>query len=78
MMGLHTANPISGDFSVGASGLWIEKGERAFPVKGIALSGNLMGLFKDVDGVGSDLKFYGPVGSPTLRVSKLNIAGGGG
>lgn len=77
MMGLHTANPISGDFSVGASGLWIEKGERAFPVKGIALSGNLIELFKDVDGVGSDLKFYGPFGSPTLRVSKLNIAGGG-
>jgi PmbA protein len=78
MMGLHTANPISGDFSVGATGLWIEKGETAFPVRGIAVSGNLIELFKNVDGVGSDLKFYGPFGSPTLRVSKLNIAGGGG
>lgn len=78
MMGLHTANPISGDFSVGATGLWIEKGEMAFPVRGIAVSGNLIELFKNVDGVGSDLKFYGPFGSPTLRVSKLNIAGGGG
>lgn len=77
MMGLHTANPISGDFSVGATGLWIEKGEPAFPVRGIAVSGNLIELFKNVDGVGSDLKFYGPFGSPTLRVSKLNIAGGG-
>ncbi|MGD8757985.1 MAG: TldD/PmbA family protein [Deltaproteobacteria bacterium] len=78
MMGLHTANPISGDFSVGATGLWIEKGETAFPVKGIAISGNLIELFKNVDGVGTDLKFYGPFGCPTLRVSKLNIAGCGG
>ena len=78
MMGLHMANPISGDFSVGATGLWIEKGETAFPVRGIAVSGNLIELFKNVDGVGSDLKFYGPFGSPTLRISKLNIAGSGG
>ena len=77
LMGLHTANPISGDFSVGATGLWIEKGETAFPVRGIAISGNLIELFKNVDGVGSDLKFYGPFGSPSLRVSKLNIAGSG-
>jgi len=78
VMGLHTANPISGDFSVGATGLWIEKGKTAFPVRGIAISGNLIELFKNVDGVGSDLKFYGPFGSPSLRVSKLNIAGSGG
>jgi PmbA protein len=77
MMGLHTANPISGDFSVGVTGLWIEKGETAFPVRGIAISGNLIDLFKSVDAVGNDLKFYGPFGSPTLRVSQLNIAGSG-
>lgn len=75
MMGLHTADPISGDFSVGVTGLWIEKGETAFPVRGIAISGNLIELFKNVDAVGSDLKFYGPFGSPSLRVSKLNVAG---
>ncbi|MBN1842771.1 MAG: TldD/PmbA family protein [Deltaproteobacteria bacterium] len=77
IMGLHTADPISGDFSVGAAGLWIEKGKTAFPVKGVAVSGNLVTLFASVDGVGSDLKFYGPSGSPTLRVSDLNIAGCG-
>jgi PmbA protein len=77
IMGLHMADPISGDFSVGATGLWIEKGETAFPVRGIAISGNLIELFKNVDGVGSDLKFYGPFGSPSLRVAKLNIAGSG-
>ncbi len=75
IMGLHTADPISGDFSVGAAGLWIEGGKTVFPVKGIAISGNLIELFGDIDGVGADLEFYGPFGSPTLMVSKLHIAG---
>jgi PmbA protein len=55
IIGLHTADPISGDFSIGAAGLWIEQGESRFPVKGIAISGNLMDLASNVDGVGSDL-----------------------
>ena len=75
IMGLHTADPISGDFSVGASGLWIEGGKTVYPVKGIVISGNLIELFKDIDGVGTDLRFYGPFGCPTLRVLNLNIAG---
>ena len=50
-------------------------GDTRFPVKGIAISGNLMQLFNNVDGKGNDLTFYGPFGSPTLRVSELNIAG---
>jgi PmbA protein len=75
LIGLHTADPISGDFSVGAAGLWIKGGGALFPVKGIAISGNLIDLFGNVDGVGTDLKFYGQFGSPSLRVSTLNIAG---
>ncbi|MBW1741868.1 MAG: TldD/PmbA family protein [Deltaproteobacteria bacterium] len=75
LIGLHTADPISGDFSVGAAGLWIKGGEAAFPVKGVAISGNLMDLFNNVDGVGTDLAFYGKTGAPSLRISTLNIAG---
>ena len=75
IIGLHTADPISGDFSVGAAGLWINAGETVFPVKGIAISGNLIDLFSNVDGVGTDLKFYGQFGAPSLRISTLNIAG---
>jgi PmbA protein len=75
LIGLHTADPISGDFSVGATGLWIKGGGAVFPVKGIAISGNLMDLLGNVDGVGADLKFYGQFGSPSLRVSTLNVAG---
>jgi PmbA protein len=75
VIGLHTADPISGDFSVGAAGLWIKGGEVLFPVKGIAISGNLIDMFSNVDGVGNDLKFYGKCGAPSLRISTLKIAG---
>jgi len=77
VIGLHTADPISGDFSVGAAGSWIKDGEIIFPVKGIAISGNLIDLFSRVDGVGADLKFYGRFGAPSRRISTLNIAGVG-
>ena len=75
IMGLHTADPISGDFSVGATGLWIKGGEIVFPVKRIAISGNLTHLFSTVEAIGNDLKFYGQFGAPSLRISTLNIAG---
>ena len=75
VMGVHTANPISGDFSVGASGFYLEGGAVLHPVKGIALAGNLLELFKGVDMVGSDLRFFGSVGSPALRIGELDVSG---
>ena len=75
VMGMHTANPISGDFSVGAAGLLIENGAVTSPVKGIALAGNILELFRDVEGTGNDLRFFGAVGSPCLRISALDISG---
>lgn len=75
VMGLHTANPISGDFSLGAAGIWIENGAFAQPVKGVAVAGNIMDLLKDVDGVGDDLRFIGSRGAPTLRISSMSISG---
>lgn len=75
VMGIHTANPISGDFSVGASGFLVENGEIAYPVKEIALSGNLIELFAAVELVGNDLRFFGSVGSPSLRIAALDISG---
>ena len=50
LMGLHTANPVSGDFSVGASGFKIVDGRLGHPVKGIAIAGNLVDLFGSVSG----------------------------
>ena len=75
VMGLHTANPISGDFSLGAAGLWIKNGEIARPVKGVALAGNMVDLLKNIDRVGNDLCFFGGQGAPTLRIASMSISG---
>lgn len=75
VMGMHTANPVSGDFSVGASGFLIENGRITVPIKGIAISGNILGLLQGVEGVADDLRFYGEVGSPSLRIAALDVSG---
>ncbi len=75
VMGMHTANPISGDFSVGATGFWIEAGEKVYPVREITIAGNILDVMKNVDAVGSDLRFSGRIGSPSLLISELSIGG---
>lgn len=75
LLGVHTANPISGEFSLGVSGSWIKGGIVQFPVKGIAISGNILNLFKGVELVGNDLRFYGNLGSPSLLVKEMDLAG---
>jgi PmbA protein len=73
-MGIHTVNPISGDFSIGVTGLWIENGEAAFPVKEAVISGNLLDFFKKVSAVGDDMRFYGATGSPSLIISDIDVS----
>ncbi|GAB4389737.1 MAG: TldD/PmbA family protein [Thermodesulfovibrionales bacterium] len=73
-MGIHTANPISGEFSVGVSGLWIENGKVKAPVKEAVLSGNMLDFFGRVRAVGDDLRFLGSVGSPTLLIGPAEIS----
>ena len=75
IMGMHTANSITGDFSLGAAGILIERGQLAYPVRGITIAGNLLDLLRQVDGVGSDWRFYGSKAAPSLRCRSLNIAG---
>jgi len=75
VMGLHTVDPISGDFSLGCSGAWIERGQKVHPVKSIAIAGNLFELFRKIIGVGDDLRFFGGVGAPSLFVKELLISG---
>lgn len=75
VMGMHTANRVSGDFSVGAAGFYVEDGEIRHPVKGIAFAGNLLDLFGKVDLVGSDLRFFGSAGAPSLRVREIEVSG---
>lgn len=75
VMGMHTANPISGDFSIGAAGVWIKNGELTQAVRGVAIAGNILELFRQVDGVANDLRFYGSQGAPTIRISNITISG---
>ncbi len=74
-MGTHTIDPVSGDFSVGAGGHWIENGEFAYPVRGVVISGNMLDLFKNIDLIANDLRFVGAIGSPTLRICDIIISG---
>lgn len=73
-MGMHTANPVSGDFSIGVSGLWVEDGLTVFPVKEAVISGNLLDFFGGVMAVGDELRFYGNVGSPALLMAPTDIS----
>lgn len=76
LLNLHTIDPVSGEFSLGATGSYLEKGESIHPVQGITIAGNLTHLLSSVTGVGTDLVF-GPsgIGSPTLVVAELSIGG---
>ena len=75
VMGLHMADPVSGDFSVGVMGARLENGEFKEGVRGVTLAGNLLDLLKNIDAVGQDLTFFGSMGSPTFRVAGLTISG---
>jgi PmbA protein len=68
-------NLVTGDFSRGASGLWIKGGELAFPVEEITVAGNLRDMIRNITAIGSDLEFRGAVASPTIRIDGLTIAG---
>ena len=68
-------NPVTGDYSQGAGGFWIERGERAFPVTEITVSANFDELWKGVDALGDDLDTRSSVQCPTFRVGEMMIAG---
>ncbi len=69
-------NEVTGDFSRGANGFWIENGELTYPVSEVTISLNVDDLWQRIDAVGSDLDLRTSVASPTFRVSKMTVAGG--
>ena len=75
VMGVHMIDAVSGDFSLGASGMRVEGGELTTPVRGMAISGNILELFSRVEAVGSDLRFVGSVGAPSLLVADVEASG---
>jgi PmbA protein len=68
-------NLVTGDYSRGASGLWISGGELAFPVEEITVAGNLKDVFLNISEIASDLEFRGAVASPTIRIDGLTVGG---
>src|SRR6476661_8879606 len=71
----HGANLVTGDYSRGASGLWISGGELAYPVEEITVAGNLKEIFFNISEIGNDLEFRGAVACPTIRIDGLTVGG---
>jgi PmbA protein len=68
------ANMVTGDYSRGAAGFWIENGARSYPVSEVTIAGNLLEIFRNVTPA-NDLKFRYGTNAPTLRIEGLTIAG---
>jgi PmbA protein len=68
-------NVVTGDYSRGAAGLWIENGQLTHAVEEVTIAGNLAEMLMNVTAIGSDLVFRGAVASPTLRIDGMTIAG---
>jgi PmbA protein len=66
---------VSGDYSQGAAGHWIEKGKLVHPVHEVTIAGNLKQMLLDIDAVGTDLEFRGSVAAPTIRIKKMTVSG---
>lgn len=74
LMGFGT-NLVTGDYSRGASGLWIENGELTHAVEEVTVAGNLREMFQNITAIGSDLVFRTSVACPTLRIDGMTVAG---
>jgi PmbA protein len=70
-------NPTTGDYSRGAAGLWIENGAIAHPVEEITIAGNFPDMLRGIDAIGSDVLWLSRIGSPSVRVARMTVAGQG-
>jgi PmbA protein len=68
-------NGVTGDYSRGAVGLWIDNGELAYPVEEITVAGNLLDMLSAVEGVGNDLVFRDRTAAPTVLIGRMTVAG---
>jgi PmbA protein len=71
----HGANLVTGDYSRGASGMWISGGELVYPVEEITVAGNLKEMFFNISEIGNDLEFRGAMACPTIRIEGLTVGG---
>ena len=68
-------NGVTGDYSRGAVGLWIENGELAYPVEEVTVAGNLLEMFERIDGIANDLVLRDRVAAPTVKIARMVVAG---
>jgi len=68
-------NLVTGDYSRGAAGLWIENGELTRPVEEVTIAGNLKEMFQNIEMVGNDLELRGRIAAPTVKISQMTVAG---
>jgi PmbA protein len=68
-------NMVTGDYSRGAAGLWIEDGALSYPVEEVTIAGNLKEMFQNIEMVGDDLEMRGRIAAPTLKISQMTVAG---
>ena len=68
-------NMVTGDYSRGASGFWIENGRLAFPVTEVNVSGQMEAMLAGVDATGTDLSWFGSSAAPTIRIKEMMVAG---
>lgn len=68
-------NTVTGDYSRGATGLWIENGQLTHAVEEVTIAGNLGEMLRNVTAIGNDLEFRSAIASPTLRIDGMTVAG---
>jgi PmbA protein len=68
-------NLVTGDYSRGAAGIWIENGELTYPVEEVTIAGNLKEMFQNIEMVGNDLEMRGRIAAPTIKISRMTVAG---
>jgi len=69
------ANTVTGDYSVGAAGLWCENGQLVFPVQEVTIASNMLDMLRNIAMIGNDLEFRSPIASPTFLVAEMIISG---
>jgi PmbA protein len=73
----HSVNTVTGDYSRGAVGLWIEDGKIAFPVSEVTIAGTLQEMLLGIEAIGSELEFRGSLASPAILIREMTVSGQG-
>lgn len=71
----HGANVVTGDFSVGAAGIWIRDGQLAYPVQEVTISGNMLDMLRNIEQVADDARFISTIVTPTFKISDMTVSG---